>query len=65
MQHLREKKPESIEVCCFLVKDTKREKETQINYYAFEVADLFVVGYGLDYAQKMRNLPYVGVMAPA
>ena len=47
-----------------LSKPDRREAEVQIDYLGFEIPDEFVVGYGLDYAQKYRNLPYIGVVEP-
>lgn len=54
--------PVSLEVCALLDKPARRETEVQIEYTGFEVQDQFVVGYGLDYAQKYRNLPYIGIL---
>lgn len=54
--------PVSLEVCALLDKPARRETEIEIEYVGFEVPDQFVVGYGLDYAQKYRNLPYIGVL---
>ena len=60
---LRVHHPESIEVCAFLYKKVKkRALEVDIRYQGFELADKFVVGYGLDYAEIYRNLPYIGVL---
>lgn len=54
----------SLKVCSFLDKPSRRKTEVQGDYIGFEVEDKFVVGYGLDYAQDYRHLPYVGVVAP-
>ena len=54
--------PESIEICTLLNKPSRREKEVPVKYSCFEIPDKFVVGYGLDYDQKYRNLPYIGVV---
>jgi len=54
--------PESIEICTLLNKPSRREKEVPVKYSCFEIPDEFVVGYGLDYDQKYRNLPYIGVV---
>lgn len=54
--------PESLKVCALLDKPARRETEIEGEYVGFEVPDQFVVGYGLDYAQKYRNLPYIGVL---
>lgn len=52
--------PASVEFCALLDKPARRETEVQVEYIGFIIPDEFVVGYGLDYAQKYRNLPYVG-----
>ncbi|SEA35459.1 hypoxanthine phosphoribosyltransferase [Oribacterium sp. KHPX15] len=54
--------PQSIEICTLLNKPSRREKEVPVKYSCFEIPDEFVVGYGLDYDQKYRNLPYIGVV---
>lgn len=54
--------PESLAICTLLDKPERREVSVDVNYVGFEIPDEFVVGYGLDYAQKYRNLPYVGVV---
>ena len=54
--------PKSLEVCTLLDKPSKRVINIQADYIGFEVDDLFVIGYGLDYDQKYRNLPYIGVI---
>ncbi len=59
IDNLRSRKPNSIRVCCFLDKPTRRKVPVQVDYVGFEIPDEFVVGYGLDYAEKYRNLPYV------
>ena len=60
---LRERKPKSLKLLAFLDKPDRRVKEVPVDYTGFEIPDEFVVGYGLDYAQKYRNLPYIGVIA--
>ena len=60
---LRERKPKSLKLLAFLDKPDRRVKEVPVDYTGFEIPDEFVVGYGLDYAQKYRNLPYVGIVA--
>lgn len=52
--------PKSLEICTLLDKPERREVEVDVKYTCFAIPDTFVVGYGLDYAQKYRNLPYVG-----
>lgn len=59
---LRERKPKSLKLLTFLDKPDRRVKEVPVDYTGFEIPDEFVVGYGLDYAQKYRNLPYVGIV---
>lgn len=62
IDNLRSRKPNSIKVCCFLDKPSRRQVPVQIDYIGFEIPDEFVVGYGLDYAEKYRNLPYVCIL---
>lgn len=62
MQLLNSRKPNSIRLCTLLDKPDRREAEVPVDWTGFTVPDLFVVGYGLDYAQKYRNLPYIGVI---
>lgn len=59
---LRARKPASIRLCTLLDKPERRVTDTRVDYTGFEIPDEFVVGYGLDYAQKYRNLPYIGVV---
>ena len=54
--------PASLEICALLDKPSRREAEIETEYIRYEVPDQFIVGYGLDYAQKYRNLPYIGVL---
>ncbi len=60
---LQERHPESLSLCTLLDKPERREREVPVDYTCFEIPDEFVVGYGLDYAQRYRNLPYVGVIS--
>ena len=53
--------PKSLKVCSLLFKPARLENEVQIDYLAFEIEDKFVIGYGLDYAGKYRELPYIGI----
>lgn len=62
LQLLNSRKPNSIRLCTLLDKPDRREAEVPVDWTGFKVPDLFVVGYGLDYAQKYRNLPYIGVI---
>ncbi len=62
---LRTRNPASLRVCALIDKVKDREKVVLPEYVGFQVADRFVVGYGLDYAQHYRNLPYIGVLKPS
>jgi len=62
LENLRNRQPKSLALCTLLSKPERRVKEVNIDYCGFDVPDKFVVGYGLDYAQRYRNLPYVGVV---
>ena len=59
---LKNRNPNSVHLCTLLDKPDRRVAEVQVDYCCFEIPDEFVVGYGLDYAQKYRNLPYIGVV---
>ena len=59
---LKERKPASIAVTTLLDKPSRREVDVHVDYTGFEIEDKFVVGYGLDYDQKYRDLPFVGVV---
>ncbi|MBR2408360.1 MAG: hypoxanthine phosphoribosyltransferase [Lachnospiraceae bacterium] len=59
---LRDRKPNSLQLCTLLDKPDRRVVEVPVAYTGFTIPDLFVVGYGLDYAQQYRNLPYIGVV---
>ena len=61
---LRSRGPESLMLCSLLNKPDRRVTEVHIDYNGFDIPDKFVVGYGLDYAQKYRNLPFIGVVTP-
>ncbi len=62
MELLKEQNPESLRLCTLLDKPDRRVSEVHVDYTGFQIPDEFVVGYGLDYAQKYRNLPYIGVV---
>ena len=62
MEHLKQRKPKSLKLCTLLDKPDRRVSDVKVDYTGFEIPDEFVVGYGLDYDQKYRNLPYVGVI---
>lgn len=64
LELLLRRHPASVRVCALLNKTKVPEKALQLAYVGFRIPDRFVVGYGLDYAQKYRNLPYVGVLKP-
>lgn len=59
---LMKRKPAGIRLCTLLDKPERRVKEVKVDYVGFQIPDRFVVGYGLDYAQEYRNLPYIGVV---
>ncbi|MCR4685246.1 MAG: hypoxanthine phosphoribosyltransferase [Lachnospiraceae bacterium] len=61
---LKERGPASLALCTLLDKPERRVVDVAVDYTGFEIPDKFVVGYGLDYAQKYRNLPYIGVVEP-
>lgn len=62
IEYLRSRKPASLEIACLLNKPERRRVEIEVKYEGFKVPDYFLVGYGLDYAEKYRNLPYVGIL---
>ena len=62
IQILEKRKPRSLKLCTLLDKPERRVKPVTVDYVGFNIPDEFVVGYGLDYAQKYRNLPYIGVV---
>jgi hypoxanthine phosphoribosyltransferase len=64
LEHLRQSQPASLGICALLEKSRERVRHVEPNYVGFTVPDEFVVGYGLDYAQHYRNLPYIGVLRP-
>ena len=61
---LENRHPASIRLCTLLDKPDRRVKPVQVHYSGFTIPDAFVVGYGLDYAEKYRNLPYIGILKP-
>ncbi|HEU0011276.1 MAG TPA: hypoxanthine phosphoribosyltransferase, partial [Verrucomicrobiae bacterium] len=61
---LRQLRPRRIKTCVLLDKPSRRVERVQANYVGFTIPDLFVIGYGLDYAERYRNLPFVGVLKP-
>ncbi len=64
LEMLRKREPASVKLCTLLDKPSRRVVDVEVNYTGFEIPDEFVVGYGLDYDQKYRNLPYIGIVHP-
>ena len=64
LEILRERNPAELRLCSFLSKPSRRVKNIRIDYLGAEISDKFVVGYGLDFDEKFRNLPYLGVLDP-
>jgi len=62
MRNLESREPASLEVCALLTKPDRRRIDVEVRYVGFEIPNSFVVGYGLDFAERYRNLPYVGVL---
>ena len=60
LEHLKEKNPNSVKIATLLSKPSRRVIELNVDYIGFMIEDKFVVGFGLDYEQKLRNLPYIG-----
>jgi hypoxanthine phosphoribosyltransferase len=65
MRNLEAREPASLEICALLTKPERREIEVPVRYVGFEIPNRFVIGYGLDFAERYRNLPYVGVLDPS
>jgi hypoxanthine phosphoribosyltransferase len=63
MRNLRARNPATLEVCALLTKPERREIQVPVRYIGFEIPNRFVVGYGLDFAERYRNLRYVGVLS--
>jgi hypoxanthine phosphoribosyltransferase len=64
MRNLESREPATLEVCALMTKPARREIEVPIRYVGFEIPNKFVIGYGLDFAERYRNLPYVAVLHP-
>ena len=62
--YLEARKPNSIKIVTLFDKPARRKAPIYADYFGYEVPDAFIVGYGLDYAEKYRNLPYIGVLKP-
>ncbi len=65
LRYLAERHPASIRICCLLDKPARRLADLEIDYRGFTIPDRFVVGYGLDFDERYRNLPYIGVLKPS
>ena len=64
LKNLESRKPASLSICTLLLKNREREVDIDCRYVGFECPDEFIVGYGLDYAERYRNLPYIVVLKP-
>ena len=64
MRNLRARRPASLEICALLTKPDRRRIDVPVRYVGFEIPNRFVIGYGLDFAERYRNLPYIGVLSP-
>ena len=62
LEILAKRGPKSMKLCTLLDKPDRRVREVKVDYTGFVIPDEFIVGYGLDYAQKYRNLPYIGIV---
>jgi hypoxanthine phosphoribosyltransferase len=65
LKYLHDKAPATIRICCLLDKPARRLADIPIDYRGFTIPDRFVIGYGLDYDERYRNLPYIGVLKPS
>ena len=64
MRSLKARKPATLEICALLTKPERREIDVPVKFVGFEIPNKFVIGYGLDFAERYRNLPYVAVLHP-
>ena len=64
LRNLRGRTPKTLEICALMTKPEVQEVKLDIRYHGFAIPPTFVVGYGLDYRQRYRNLPYVGTLKP-
>ena len=64
IRNLEAREPASLEVCALMTKPERRQIDVPVRYVGFEIPNRFVIGYGLDFAERYRNLPYVGVLDP-
>ncbi|HEY8179223.1 MAG TPA: hypoxanthine phosphoribosyltransferase [Candidatus Limnocylindria bacterium] len=65
LKYLHDRGPASVRICCLLDKPARRLAEIDISYRGFTIPDRFVIGYGLDFDERYRNLPYIGVLRPS
>ena len=65
IRNLEAREPATLEICALLTKPERREIDVPVKYTGFEIPNRFVIGYGLDFAERYRNLPYVGVLDPS
>lgn len=65
VKYLKARGPESVEICTILDKPERREVDVEVKYKGFDVPNAFLVGYGLDYAEKYRNIPFIGILKEA
>ena len=63
IRNLESREPASVEICALLTKPSRREIDVDVRWVGFEIPNRFVIGYGLDFAERYRNLPYVGVLS--
>jgi hypoxanthine phosphoribosyltransferase len=64
VRNLKAREPASLEICALLTKPARREIDVEVRYVGFEIPNRFVIGYGLDFGERYRNLPYVAVLHP-
>ena len=64
LDNLATRHPASVKICALLHKPARARTKIEIDYLGFTISDLFVVGYGLDFGEKLRNVPFIGVMKP-
>lgn len=64
VENLKSRRPASVKLCTLLNKPSRRKAPVHVDYNGFTIPDYFVVGYGLDFAEKYRNLPFIGVLKP-
>ena len=62
VKELQIREPKSLKLCTLLDKPSRRDVDVDVEYVGFEIEDKFIVGYGIDYAEKYRNLPYIGIV---